>query len=151
MKRTNAGRAYGWAAFWFTAAVVFGVLGGIQLWHIHSLRLRGEVVLGQVLASDIPHCNGERGGCTHPHRDWIDVEYVTLAGQKIRQRTTGGIRDDAAVGGWIEVRYDREHPRQVQDAYSPLGYTVPLAVSGSFTALFLVFAVLLLRKRRRGL
>jgi hypothetical protein len=29
-----------------------------------------------------------------------------------------------------------------------LGYTVPLAVSGSFTALFLVFAVLLLRKRR---
>jgi hypothetical protein len=151
MKRTNAGRAYGWAAFCVTAAVVFGVLGGIQLWHLHSLRLRGEVVIGQVLASDIPHCNGGRGACTNPHRDWIEVEYVTLAGQKIRQRTTGGIRDDAAVGGWIEVRYDREHPRQVQDAYSPLGYKVPLAVSGSFTAVFLVFAGLLLRKRRRGL
>lgn len=148
MKRTNAARAYGWAAFWFTAAVVFGVLGGMQLWDIHSLRHRGEVVLGQVVAADIPHCAGR--SCGHTHRDWIDVEYMTLAGQKIRQRT-GNFRDSAAVGGWIEVRYDRKHPRHLQDAYSGLGYTVPLAVSGSFTALFLAFAVLLLRKRRRDL
>jgi hypothetical protein len=52
-------------------------------------------------------------------------------------------------GSWIEVRYDREHPELVQDAYSPLGYTVPLAVADGFTALFLFFAALLLRKRRR--
>ncbi|MFG1910703.1 DUF3592 domain-containing protein [Kribbella sp. NPDC048928] len=149
MKQTKAGRAYGLAAFCFAAAAVFGVLGGLELWHIHSLRLRGEVVLGHVVASDIPECVGGRGGCSHPRRDWIEVEYVTLAGQKLRHKTTGGIRDSATVGSWIEVRYDRENPQLVQDAYSPLGYTVPLAVSGGFTALFLVFAALLMRKRRR--
>ena len=146
MNRMNAGRAYGWAAFCFSVAVVFGVLGGIQLWNIHSLRLRGEVVLGQVVGSDRFHCSGR--ACTSKYRDWIEVEYVTLAGQRIRQRM-GNFPVNAAVGGSIGVRYDREHPRHVQDAHSSLSYTVHPAVSGSITALFLVFAVLLLRKRRR--
>jgi hypothetical protein len=150
MRRTKAGRAYGFAAFCFTTAAIFAVLGAIQLEHIHALKLRGEVVLGQVVASDHFHCNGGRGGCTHPHRDWIDVEYETLAGQKLRQQTTGAIREDAAVGGWIELRYDRDHPRHVQDAYADLSYTIPVAVPGSIAALFLLFTALLLRKRHRA-
>lgn len=146
MKQTKASRGYSWAAFCLTAALVFGILGGIQLWDIHSLRLRGEVVPAQVVDSDFLHCATR--SCSHKHRDWIDVEYVTLSGQRIRQRT-GKFRASAAVGGWIEVRYDREHPRHVQDASSGLGYPAPIALSGSFTVLFVVFAALLLRKRRR--
>jgi hypothetical protein len=76
---------------------------------------------------------------------------VTLAGQKLRQRTTGAIRDDAAVGGWIELRYDREHPQHVQDASADMSYKLFIVIPGTLTTLFLLFTVLLLRKRRRGL
>lgn len=102
------------------------------------MRHRGEVVTGTVVAAD-----------TQPYRHpqgWIDVEYVTLAGEKVVQRT-GRFKRIAVVGDAIEVRYDRKHPHQMQDTRSGLGYAVPLGVSGTITAGFLVLAARQLRRR----
>ncbi|TDD58273.1 hypothetical protein E1263_19860 [Kribbella antibiotica] len=115
------------------AAVVFGVIGYVQVEDLYWLRHRGEVVTGTVV---------DRAGGRSP---WIEVRYVTRAGETVTERTSNG---DAELGRSIEVIYDREDPERMQANDWGLGYWFPALFFGAATAGFAIGAFVQLRPRR---
>ena len=125
-------KGHGWVAVLLGGAVLFGGFGWTQVSDVYWLGQRGEVVTATVLAVDQPAPG--RG------RRWIDLQYVTRAGETVVQRTSR-FRRDRAIPQQVEVVYDREQPRRVQTADRGLNYAFPLAFYVTVTTALLAAAV----------
>jgi hypothetical protein len=112
-------------------AVVFGVIGWLQVVDLHQLRERGEVVTGTVV---------EKYGARTQH---IAVEFVTRKGEKVRAETSNF--DQAEVGQQIEVIYDRDDPQTMQAADWGLGYGLIVTMFGLVAVGFAVGGIVKLR------
>ncbi|MET7279178.1 hypothetical protein ABZS29_13170 [Kribbella sp. NPDC005582] len=132
MNTKSSPRRYGWVAVLLGGAILFGGFGWTQVSDVYWLRQRGEVVTATVLAVDDAE--------VHHRRRWIDLQYVTRAGEPVVQRTSR-FRHGSAVPHQLEVIYDREQPHRVQTADSGLDYTRPLAFYATLTTALLAAAV----------
>ncbi|WP_405064609.1 DUF3592 domain-containing protein [Kribbella sp. NBC_01505] len=124
-------------------ALVFLVVGLMQLSDLYWLRHRGEVVTARVVSVEV-----------HPKgRDTIKVTYVPRGGQAVAAKTSN--YHHAEVGKTIEIRYDREKPDRMQAADWTLSYTFTLLMYGGAGALVVLFALLDVRfnitSRLRGI
>ncbi|GAA1698422.1 hypothetical protein GCM10009745_51060 [Kribbella yunnanensis] len=120
------------------AALVFLVVGLVQVADLYWLRHRGEVVTATV------------GEVQHSRRstDKIKVTYVTRDGQAVVAKTAN--YHDAEPGQKLDVRYDRKKPTRMQAADWSLSYTRPLLLYGGVGAFLILLAVLDLRLNLLG-
>ncbi|GAA1698430.1 hypothetical protein GCM10009745_51070 [Kribbella yunnanensis] len=117
------------------AAILCGSIGWTLVSDVYWLRQRGEVVTATVVAVDHP-----RAG--KPPR-WIDVRYVTRAGEAIDQRVSR-FSHYKAIPRQIDVIYDRDQPHRVSTVDRGLDYTFHLVLFTIITAGLLAAAVVLL-------
>jgi uncharacterized protein DUF3592 len=93
-------------------ALMLAALACFQAADVYWLRTRGEVVTGTVVERE-----------HSPRQNWIEVRYVTRAGETLTQTTSSvTVDDDLPPGAKVDVIYDPQKPERMQTAAWDLGF-----------------------------